>query len=206
MLRKSQKNLVYISKIMKNLFINFVSSNWTIVLFDDNRKIIDSYEENILLNESTKLIWIIDGFLLRNNTNYFDIENFIVVNWPWSFTWIRTITLLVNTLNFVTKKNITEISFFDLFNKFPIVKSSSKRDIFIKKQRDEEIEIISNQDFLHYLKQKDIKKVYWDLINNFLEKNTLIFSKIDYDVVIKKIVFEKKNLSTPLYIKKPNIS
>lgn len=191
---------------MKNLFINFVSSNWTIVLFDDNRKIIDSYEENILLNESTKLIWIIDGFLLRNNTNYFDIENFIVVNWPWSFTWIRTITLLVNTLNFVTKKNITEISFFDLFNKFPIVKSSSKRDIFIKKQRDEEIEIISNQDFLHYLKQKDIKKVYWDLINNFLEKNTLIFSKIDYDVVIKKIVFEKKNLSTPLYIKKPNIS
>jgi hypothetical protein len=67
---------------------------------------------------------------------------------------------MANTINFVINKNMTSLSFFDLFNNYPIVKTSSRRDCFIKKDKTSEIEIIKNEDLKQYLKEKNINKIY----------------------------------------------
>jgi tRNA A37 threonylcarbamoyladenosine modification protein TsaB len=106
------------------------------------------------------LIEILDIFLQENNIVYNDLENIVVVAGPGSFTGIRTIVLMVNTINFVINKNITSLNFFDLFNNYPIVKSSSKRDSFFQKDKDSQIEIINNDDLIKYLQENNIKQVY----------------------------------------------
>jgi hypothetical protein len=68
--------------------------------------------------------------------------------------------LTINTINFITKNNITPISYFELFDNYPIVKSSSKRDSFLKKNLESEIEIIENEKLINYLKQNNINKIY----------------------------------------------
>ena len=59
----------------------------------------------------------IEDFLKKNNFDYPEIKNFVLVNWPWSFTWIRTVVLAINTISFITKQSITPINYFDLFKK-----------------------------------------------------------------------------------------
>jgi hydrogenase maturation factor len=87
------------------------------------------------------------------------LENIVVVNGPGSFTGIRTISLIANTINYVIKKDLTEFSYFDLFDTYPICKPSSKRDTFVKKSESDEIEIIQNPDLENYFKENNIKKV-----------------------------------------------
>lgn len=188
-----------------NLFIDWVSSNWVLILFDDNRQIISREDINIVANESSKLTNLIDLFLQDNRQNYSDLDNIVVVNWPWSFTWIRAIVLIVNTINFIIKKNITPICYFDLFNNYPIVKSSSKRDLFVKFDKSDKIDVISNEDFINRIKTLSLKNIYWDLSNNnFLDLK--IDSYIDYEIIIKNIELKYYNIIEPLYLKKPNIS
>ncbi len=188
-----------------NLFINAVSNKWIIILFDNKRQILDKQNIEVLLNESSNLLENIDSFMDKNNIVYNNIENIIVVNWPWSFTWLRTIALIVNTINYIIKKSITTINFFELFNNYPIIKSSSRRDIFIKENKNKEIKILSNDEALKLIKENNIKDVYWDLSNNFFE-NINLNSDIDYEKIIKNISFDNKKIIKPLYIKKPNIS
>jgi len=57
--------------------------------------------------------------------------------------------LAVNTINYIIKKNITHLSFFDLFTSYPIIKSSSRRDLFVKYEKHATIEIVNNDDFLN---------------------------------------------------------
>ncbi len=185
-----------------NLFLNAISQKWTIILFNDNRQVVDIEKLNILWNESSKLSNIIDAFLIKNKILYKNINNILVVHWPWSFTWVRIISLIINTIAFVYKQiNITEISFFDLFDNYPIIKSSSKRDVFVKYNRLSEIEIVKNEDFLN-----KNKKIYGDLNNNFLLKKIDLIEEINYNTIIKKIKFDDKKIVTPLYIKKPSIN
>ena len=165
-----------------NLFLNAVSEKAKLILFDDKREIKSEYDFQILGNESEKLIWIIDDFLKKNNIDYTDLENLVVVAGPGSFTWIRTIVLLINTINFVIKKNITSLNYFDLFKNYPIVKSSSKRDSFFKKDKTSEIEIIKNDELKKYLTENNITRIYWENKNLDLE----IFENIDYSAIIKK--------------------
>ncbi len=188
-----------------NLFINAVVKKWSLILFDDNRKIVFQKEIEVAWNESEKLIWYVDEFLKELNLSYNDLENLVVVSWPGSFTGIRTIVLMVNTINFVINKNITSLSFFDLFNNYPIVKTSSKRDCFLKKDLDSEIEIISNVDLLNYLVENNITKIYWDF-NFWEDKGIELIEKINYSDIINNIKFQKEKIIEPLYIKKPSIS
>ena len=115
-----------------NLFINAVSSKWQLVFFDNKRVIISSKDISVWWNESSRLTSIIDDFIEENNISYSDINNILVVSGPGSFTWVRAISLIVNTISFAEKAKITDIYFFDLFNTYPIIKSSSKRDLFVK--------------------------------------------------------------------------
>lgn len=188
-----------------NLFLNFVSGDWLIILFDNDRHIIDIKKENILLRESSKLLNIIDSFLKKNNLNYKDIENIIVVNWPWSFTWVRTISLIINSISYIFNTSLTPINYFELFDKYPIVKTSSKRDLFIKKTSFRDIEIISNQELELFLKDNKIKKLYWDFDTSYLREKILLTREFDYNKLIKNLDLEKNNLISPFYFKKPNI-
>jgi len=171
-----------------NLFIDTISTLANVILFDDNRQIIDSVSWNVKWNESSTLIPQIDCLLKKNNTNYNDLNNIVVVNGPGSFTWIRTTVLAANSINYIIKKNMTAISYFDLFTTYPIVKASSKRDCFVQKNKNAKIEIISNE----LLKQESI------------EIETL--EKVNYSSIIRKIKFDNLKQVEALYIKKPNIS
>lgn len=184
-----------------NLFINTISAESCIILFNNNREILKKTSFEIKWNESSLLIPILNSFLKNNNLTYNSIENIVVVNWPWSFTWIRSTILAVNAINYIIWKYITPISFFDLFDSFPIIKSSSKKDSFIKFKNISNIEIINNIEIENTLQKMEIKKIYW----NWNVENIEIVEKIDYSNIIKKITLEKNIKVEALYIKKPNI-
>lgn len=186
------------------LFFNWVSSQWYVALLDNNKNIVASDEFQISWNESTQTIPIIDIFLASQWVDYKDIENIICVAGPWSFTWIRTISLVVNTLAY-TYKNIklTSVNFFDLFNNYPIVKSSSKRDLFVKFSKSDIISVMSNSDFEGSCESKQI---YWDTSTDRFSKEISLASDIDYKTVLKNITLDDAIRIAPLYIKKPNIS
>lgn len=186
------------------LFFNGVSSTWYIALLDREKNIIASDSFHISWNESTQTIPIIDKFLAAQAVGYEDIENIMCVVWPWSFTWIRTISLVVNTLAY-THINIqlTPVNFFDLYNKYPIVKSSSKRDLFVKQSKSDIIQVMSNSDFEVSMKHAH---VFWDTNSERFQKKIHIYWDIEYKDIIKNIVLQDATRIAPLYIKKPNIS
>lgn len=188
-----------------NLFLNAVSKNWIIMLFDKNRKIVDSENISTLLQESSRLTPIIDVFLKKNNLQYSEIKNIVVVNWPGSFTWVRTITLIVNTLSYVFDNiYLTPISYFDLFESYPIIKISSKRDLFVKKSKNNIIEIVKNEDFLKYVTDNTISDVYGDEFDfNSLTKSN---DWINYEKIISEIELKEYKKIEAYYVKKPNIS
>ncbi len=188
-----------------NLLIDWISKNATLILFDNNRDILFQKVFKIAWNESSLLLPYLDKFLKEKNIDYFNIENIVVVNWPWSFTWVRTIVLLVNTISYIVNNNITPISYFDLFENYPIIKTSSKRDCFVQKYEKEKVEIIKNEKIEKYLCENKISKIYWDF-NDLEDRNIKTFDKIDYISIIKKIKLKKEKQIQSLYIKKPNIS
>ncbi len=189
-----------------NLFINTLLKNACVIIFDNNRHIIDSLEWDIKGNESSTLIPKIDKLLKTNNLDYNSLENLVVVNWPGSFTGVRTTILAINSINYIVKKSITQLSFFDLYKNYPIIKASSKRDCFIKKSYNSEVEILSNDEIENFLQSNNIKTISWE-INSSIEIDPEIkLEKIDYLDIINNIKFDTLKLSTALYIKKPNIS
>lgn len=186
-----------------NIFLDTVSPKNALILFNDDKKILSKYFFDVRLNESTLLIEEFDNFLKNNNLKYSDLENIVLVNWPWSFTWIRTTVLLVNTINFVINKHITTINYFELFEKYPIIKSSSKRDSFVKYTLDSEVLVLQNDVLEQELFKKSIFEVSWDI--NFL-KEIKVNSEVNYDKIIKNIQFKNIKIATPAYFKKPSIT
>ena len=187
-----------------HIFINAVSAQWYICLFDNTRSVIAEKYIHVKWNESSKLIDILHEFFQKQKVSYSDIENLIVVNGPGSFTGLRTISLIVNTIAFTNRCFLTELSYFELFTSYPIIKTSSKRDVFIKKTSESDIEILPNQELENYLQNSHIKKVHWEH-NVWENDNIVLMGTIDYNSIIQSIELENKKLIRPLYIKKPNI-
>lgn len=188
-----------------NLFLNTLSSPAKIIIFDDARRIIDTESWEIKGNESSTLIPHLDALLKQNNLEYAALKNFVVVNGPGSFTGVRTVVLAINTINYITHKHITPLSYFDLFQDYPIVKASSKRDCFVQFSQNNPVEIIANTALWELLKEKNIKEIYWEVDEKALA-NVKILEKIDYNRIIKEVEFEKNTQIQAMYIKKPNIS
>lgn len=184
-----------------NLFIDTISKKSTMILFDNDRNIVKQKQFEIKWNESSLLIPNIDNFLKDNNIEYFDLENIVLVNGPWSFTWVRTSVLAVNTINYITKKDLTWISYFDLYRNYPIIKTSSKRDCFVKLSKEDEIKIINNDEIKQIIKEKNIDIIYWDALFDWIQT----VEKIDFSAIIKDINFQKNKKLEAMYIKKPNI-
>lgn len=187
-----------------DIFFDGVSTNGYIALYDDDNVCIASDNFHISWNESTKTISCIDGFLRNNSYSYMDIRNIVCVVWPGSFTGIRTVTLVVNTLAFIYPHiKLTWVNFFDMYDLYPIVKTSSKRDLFVKYNESDIIHTVKNEDF-----EKEYKGtyIYWDINTERFENNFQLNAYIDYTALIKDIPRDaQKNLS-PLYFKKPNIT
>ncbi len=191
------------------LFIDTISKPCFIWLFDDDKNLLDSKIYDITGNESMTLNPNIDELLKKNHTSYFDLENIVLVNWPGSFTWIRTAVLVANTINFIINKRMTGIDYFSMYElafpaSYPIIKDSSRRDLFIKKDNTSKIEIIPNEELLEYLKENKISEIYWD--TNINLDNTKKITNIDYIKVLNKIKLDNKTKLEAFYMKKPNIS
>lgn len=187
------------------LFLNAVSKEGSIILFDDKKTIIEKENLSIVWEESSKLIDFVDNFLKKNSISYNEIENLVVVNWPGSFTWIRAICLVANTLSYIyTNLRLTEFSYFDLYKDYPIVKASSKRDLFVKKSKNNIIEVIKNEDFLNYIKSEQINTIYWEEFA-WLE-DIKVQKSISYVNLIKETILKDEKQIDAYYIKKPSIS
>ena len=187
-----------------NLFIDTISSPCFICIFDNKRDIIANISWDIVGNESSTLIPKLEEFLQENSVEFNDLQNIILVNGPGSFTGVRTAVLVVNTLNFIVQKNMTALSYFDLFNNYPIIKSSSRRDCFFQESSNSHIEIINNTELDLYFHNKNIEKAYGS-VNSGLFKNLQIDKSINYAEIVKNIEFDTLKKIEPLYIKKPNI-
>lgn len=182
------------------LFIQAVSSEGKLIIFNEQREILFQRDTSLLLNESSKLISTVWGFLSDSGVWYDDIENIVVVYGPGSFTGIRTISLFVNTLAFIYGHIfLTSTTYFDLFDRYPICKVSSKRDLFVKTGENAIITIARNEDVADQYRGQ---KVYGDVVLEGID----VDSTIDYKSVIDKISLKKEKQIAPLYIKKPNIS
>jgi hypothetical protein len=55
---------------------------------------------------------------------------------------------------------MTSVSYFDLFDKHPIIKSSSRRDHFVQKHNDYSVEIINNSELETYFSDNNIVTAY----------------------------------------------
>lgn len=186
------------------LFFDAVSSHGYIGLFDDSKKLLAHENFNISGNESTKTIPLIDAFLKRQSISYNDISNIVTIAWPGSFTGIRTISLVVNTLAYIYPKlSLTSYNFFDLYDYYPIVKSSSKRDMFVKWEKSATIEIVQNDIFETRNSSLDI---YWDVNIDRFENEYNLHYEVDYAQIFQSIDLDTAQSIAPLYIKKPNIS
>lgn len=179
-----------------NIFLDTISPINKLIAFE-NDNIIYEYNFDVKLNESTRLIEEFETFLNLANIDYSQIENILVVVWPWSFTWIRTTILFVNSINFINKKYLTWINYFELFNNYPIIKTSSKKDCFVKWDKNTQIEVIQNDKIDKILEEKNIEIYYWDY------KNWV--NNINYFEIIKNTPLQKNTILSPFYIKKPSI-
>lgn len=188
-----------------NLFIDSISQPSTLILFSKDREIVAQKEINIAFNESSKLTKEVFDFLSSHKIASHTISNCTVINGPGSFTWVRATTLIANTLAFQTDTTLTPLSFFELFENYPIIKTSSKRDVFIQKSAQHDIEIITNKDCEEYLAEEKIIKTYWDFEKNW-DNAILSIHLPDYETLLKRISLKKKKIIEALYIKKPNIS
>lgn len=188
-----------------HIFLQAVSPEGYICLFDNTRRIIAELSFELLGNESSKLIGLVGSFLRENHIDYTDIQNIATVVGPGSFTGIRTIVLFVNTISFAYPDvHLTSVNYFDLFQTYPIVKQSSKRDMFVKRQKNTIIEIMVNEDLYEYIEKKKLSCVYGHIWHTGFSWD--IHSNINYRSYIKSLKLDTKKILTPLYIKKPNIT
>lgn len=189
-----------------NVFIDAVSSNGMICVFNDKREILCRKDISMVWQESKLLLITIYEFLKENNLKCEDIVKMIVVNGPGSFTGIRTVTLIVNAIGYIYKNILfTPVSFFELYDTYPIIKASSKRDVFIKKTKSSPIEIMQNEEVLQYLKENNIQTIYGNVDKNVFN-DIEVAPGINYDIIIKNIEYKDEQRVQALYIKKPNIS
>jgi len=188
------------------LFFDWVSSSWYIAIYSNDRKLIHSERFSMAWNESSKSLSIISTFLNSKNIEFRDVQEILCVNGPGSFTWIRTISLVINTISFMYPHiTLTPISIFDLYwDLYPLVFPSSKRDLFVKYEKWAIIEVVKNEDFES--KTFDNLLIYGELDISRFKARYILDSNRDYDSFVQYVVIQNMKRIAPLYMKKPTIS
>ena len=189
---------------MYELYLDAVSASGKIALLRD-KKILSQAELYIWWNESSLISQKVFWFLNTQGVQVSQIENIYTVVWPWSFTGIRSICLFVNTLAYIYPKlELTPLSFFDLYDTYPIVKQSSRRDAFVKLKKNTIIQILQ-------MNELEILAQSWWIWYGSMDLSLWSFDTIsvhhDYDVWerVYSLSHKKTKFVEPLYIKKPNI-
>lgn len=187
------------------LLFDAVSRSGYIALYSEQRECLFSHSFEIAGNESSKTLEIISWFLKSHGISSQDISNIVCVTGPWSFTGIRTISLVINSFAYIYPHILlTPVNYFDLFQSYPIAKSSSRRDLFVKYEKDAIIQVLSNGDFQSSIEAGTI--VYGDVSEERFEKAFLYDSTIDYKAFMQTLELQKLKRIAPNYIKKPNIT
>ncbi|MCH2188742.1 tRNA (adenosine(37)-N6)-threonylcarbamoyltransferase complex dimerization subunit type 1 TsaB [Candidatus Gracilibacteria bacterium] len=187
------------------LFINTISLQSCIALYDSHLDFVGNTFWSAKGNESSTLIPHIESLLQAQGVSYDDLSHVVVVHGPGSFTGVRTSVLVANTLAYTLNIPVASLGYFDLFNDYPIVKASSKRDVFFQKSKGESIEIVSNDDLVSYLGSKSISKIFGEMLD-FLPEGVTVFDKINYETILSDRNLIWLDRIEPLYIKRPNIS
>lgn len=181
-----------------NIFLDTLSKRSALMLFDDDREILKLKYFDVHGDEWDKLVLIFDDFLRENDLTYSDIKNIAVVVWPGSFTGIRITTIMVNTIAFTLNTKLTPITYFELFKNYPIIKKSSKRDSFVQKIWDGDIEVVENTEISKIFNRGII---FWDLELDDITTN----SEINYREIIENLELRDLKIVKPFYIKKPSV-
>lgn len=156
-------------------------------------------------NESSKLSEKVLGFLESACVQVSELQYIYVVVWPGSFTGIRSITLFVNTLAYAYDHiKLIPLSFFDLYSSYPIIKQSSRRDVFVKKDSLSIIKILSREELQEYL--SDIPHCFWSFDWELFSIQSEIHNSYDIEEILQHIQTKAVKCVSALYIKKPNIS
>jgi hypothetical protein len=189
------------------LFFDAVSTRGYLWLFNCEKILLAESFFEVWGSEGKELPGMIESFLQEHKLHYSDIKHIVCVVGPWSFTGIRMVTLVVNTISYIYPHIfLTALSFFDLYTHYPIVKTSSKKDLFVKWKKDATIEIQTKEDFFSHIKDIHMTHVYGD-INLDWEKEVLdIQQSYNAQEVLWRIALQNIKKIAPLYIKKPNIS
>ncbi len=190
---------------MYELFLDAVSTRGKILLLCEDMTI---WEEVIELawNESSQLWAKVFSFLERFMVNSSELSSIYLVCGPGSFTGIRSICLFCNTLAYIYPNLLLyPLSFFDLYEHYPIIKQSSRRDVFVKMWKSATIEILTFPELSIQLQQ--YTEVYGSFDIWVCNQDHLILREnyIPWDVIARKELTAMKCIE-PLYIKNPNIS
>lgn len=97
------------------------------------------------------------------------------------------------------------LSFFDLYDSYPIVKQSSRRDVFVKSAKNATIEILPIVELQELLASHT--QVYGSFELSLLGRDTIELQESYHisDILRDRDITEMKYIE-PLYIKHPNIS
>ena len=189
---------------MYELFLDAVSKQWKMILFCNWSQI--NQQSIFLAGNESSLLWDkVLSFFKKCSIEVFELHHIYVVHGPGSFTGIRSICLFVNTLAYISQKlTLTPISFFDLYTSYPIIKQSSRRDVFAKKQKNSIIEILSISELQIYL--QDISQCYGSSDATNIDNDICLEENYQAWDVISRIKKQQYKRIEPLYIKQANIS
>lgn len=189
---------------MYELFLDAVSSRGKILLLHKGEVVWEN-ELELVWNESSKLWVKVFSFLECYGVDTSQLWRIFLVHGPGSFTGIRSICLFCNTLAYIYPHLILfPLSFFDLYESYPIVKQSSRRDVFVKMQKNATIEILPITEL------KDLlvwyREVWWSFDVALLERENLFLHQ-DYSIteVLSRYTWHSSRCVEPLYMKAPNI-
>ena len=186
------------------LFIDVISPDWALILFNDD-KIISESRVSLKWKEFNNLLENIEDLLKQNLMEFKDLSWITVINWPWSFTWTRVIALIVNTLILVYGIKVEAIGYFRFLEL-----SEASCPMFIKANKNEYLVRISSsqEPIIENIGEVKDGAYFWIWDNiDFENRKIYIKSISDYSIFFKNYRFDwKAENIEPLYIKKPNIT
>lgn len=138
----------------------------------DNLNKITIENKNIEKNFSEAL-----NSITKIDDNY--IKNIITINWPWSFTAIRTATLALNLLNYIKSDslNFWDISKIDLYKLFYNLKLIPKIWIIFIWQKKNVWKVDFSNNNIEKISIEDIIKINEYFFNDLLLENNSNYSE-----------------------------
>lgn len=187
------------------LFIDTLSVRTCLILFGEERNIIDKDERDFYRKEFEMLPGAIDELLRKHEINYSDLQGIVVVNGPWGFTGTRVTCLVANSIAFAHTTPLYPVSYFELLKlsqaPYPHAIQANKREVMVQQTTSSAPSIIP------FVEIEPIQYYgTWDVIA-FWDNGATLWVDIDYKKVARDMPLSRStNRISPRYIKDPNIT